>query len=289
MIVGTRRRGVRSAFGVSLVDHVGELAQVGVKSGKQALQSAPPYVAPAALDTGKVWRGEFGAGRQLVLCEPSAGSQDAYRVADFGLSGTYHIVKVALRLLAQNIVGARAGRTAGRRGTGSANSRRSEHPTEAGTVFFSPRAVLSGPPHHDWRTDMTTITIPARIVRYLREALHSQLGVAAEDIGQVSHEGGSARPVLYAEPIERFDRTRALLDLIGWKQESDESPAIVNLAGHRQALLTALQAQVETERNMVSDDPTLKGAEKQIVCARRRVADLEQFLALAGLSLGDSA
>jgi hypothetical protein len=56
---------------------------------------------------------------------------------------------------------------------------------------------------------MTTITIPARIVRYLREALHSQLGMAAEDIGQASHEGGRARPVLYAEPLERFDRTRA--------------------------------------------------------------------------------
>jgi hypothetical protein len=90
----------------------------------------------------------------------------------------------------------------GRRGTGSANSRRSEHPTDVGSVFFSPRAVLSGPPHNHWRTDMTTITIPARIVRYLREALHSQLGMAAEDIGQASHEGGRLRPVLYAEPME---------------------------------------------------------------------------------------
>jgi hypothetical protein len=32
---------------------------------------------------------------------------------------------------------------------------------------------------------------------------------------------------------------------------------------------------------MTRDDPTLKGAEKQIECARRRVADIEQFLALA--------
>ena len=81
---------------------------------------------------------------------------------------------------------------------------------------------------------MTTITIPARIVRYLREALHSQLGMAAEDIGQANHEGGRLRPVLYAEPLERFDRARALLDLIGWKDETDERPAIVNLVGHRQ-------------------------------------------------------
>jgi hypothetical protein len=31
-----------------------------------------------------------------------------------------------------------------------------------------------------------------------------------------------------------------MLDLIGWKDETDERPAIVNLAGHRQALLSAL-------------------------------------------------
>ncbi len=136
---------------------------------------------------------------------------------------------------------------------------------------------------------MTTITIPARIVRYLREGLHTQLGMAAEDIGQANHEGGRLRPILYAEPLERFDRTRALLDVIGWKDENDEGPAIVNLVGHRLALLSALQAQVETERDMTDDDPALKGAEKQIACARRRVADLEQFLALASVSLGDSA
>jgi hypothetical protein len=85
-------------------------------------------------------------------------------------------------------------------------------------------------------------TSPARIVRYLREALHSQLGMAAEDIGQTNHEGGRLRPILYAEPLERFDHARALLDLIGWKDEADERPAIVDLADHRPALLAASQA-----------------------------------------------
>lgn len=58
-------------------------------------------------------------------------------------------------------------------------------------------------------------------------------------------------------------------------------------ASARQSLLTALQAQVETEREMTRDDPTLRGAEKQIACARRRVADIEQFLALAGATLAE--
>lgn len=207
---------------VVLVDHIGELTKVGVERREYALEGAPADVTPATLNAGEVGRGEVGAGSQLVLCEPGARAQDAQRVADFGLSGTCHIVKVAQRSLAQNIVGARAGRTAGRRGTGSANSRRSEHPTDAGTVFFSPRAVLPGPPLNQWRTDMTTITIPARIVRYLREALQSQLGMAAEDISQASHEVGQERPVLYVEPLERLDRSRALLDLIGWKDTADE-------------------------------------------------------------------
>lgn len=129
---------------------------------------------------------------------------------------------------------------------------------------------------------MTTITIPARIVRYLREALHSQLGMAAEDISEASHEVGQERPVLYVEPLERLDRSRALLDLIGWKDTADEGPATINFIGHRQMLLRALEAQLTAEHDMSQEDTTLKGAEKQIACARRRGADIAQFIALAG-------
>jgi hypothetical protein len=39
---------------------------------------------------------------------------------------------------------------------------------------------------------------------------------------------------------------------------------------------------------MTNEDPALKGAEKQIACARCRLVDIEQFLALASVSLGDS-
>jgi hypothetical protein len=38
---------------------------------------------------------------------------------------------------------------------------------------------------------------------------------------------------------------------------------------------------------MTRDDPALSGAEKQIACARRRVTDIEQFLALAGATLAE--
>jgi hypothetical protein len=98
-------------------------------------------------------------------------------------------------------------------------------------------------------------------------------------------EAAGCGPVLYAEPLERFDQTRALLDLIGWKDEPDEGPAIVALADHRPALVAALQAQLQTERNMTNEDPALKGAEKQIACARQRFAEIEQFLASAKTGL----
>lgn len=98
-IMTIRRRGreSRSAFRALLVDHVSELAQVGIERGQQSLERAPADVSPAALDAGDVGRGEVGAGRQLVLCEPGSRTQDAERVADIGLSGTCHIVKVAQR------------------------------------------------------------------------------------------------------------------------------------------------------------------------------------------------
>ena len=97
-----RKRGTefRSAFRVLLVHHIGKLAQVGVKCGQQSLERAPANVAPAALDAREVGGGEFRTGCQFVLCQSSASAQNADRVADVGLSGTYHIVKVAWRPLA---------------------------------------------------------------------------------------------------------------------------------------------------------------------------------------------
>jgi hypothetical protein len=136
---------------------------------------------------------------------------------------------------------------------------------------------------------MTSITIPARIVRVLRESLHSQLGVAAEDVAQANHEGGRERPELYAEPVERFDRTRALLDLMGWKDVEGEGPAIVNFAVHRRTVLAALESQLQVERNAMEDDPKLKGAKEQIACAGRRAREIVLFLSVAGATVSGRA
>jgi hypothetical protein len=49
------------------------------------------------------------------LRESGSRAKDAQCISDIGLSGTYHIVKVMLCWIAQNIVGACTSRTAGRR------------------------------------------------------------------------------------------------------------------------------------------------------------------------------
>lgn len=128
---------------------------------------------------------------------------------------------------------------------------------------------------------MSTTTIPARIVGYARESLCRQLGMAAQDIAQVSEEGDREHPERYADPVERFDRTRVLLDLIGWKDAKGGGPATVSLAWDRQTLLAALDSQLEVERDMMDEDPRLAGAERQIRTARWRACEIEGFLSEA--------
>jgi hypothetical protein len=134
------RRCGSSAFllvlAVGVVDCVLELGQVGVECAEQALEGAPADVAPAALDAGEIGGRDVGARGQLLLCEFGSGAKDAQGSSDIGLSGTYHIVKITLRWITRNIFGARAGRTAGRRGTRSRRLQARREPYPQGTDFF---------------------------------------------------------------------------------------------------------------------------------------------------------
>lgn len=131
---------------------------------------------------------------------------------------------------------------------------------------------------------MTIITVPARIVGYLRDSLHTELAIAAEDIGQVSDEGGRRRPELYAEPINRLDCARALLDLIGWKEASSSGSVAIKTAAHRDTVLAALKGRLEAERYLMTDDPRFDGAARQIRNAKRRAREIEHFLVDAGVT-----
>jgi len=154
-----RRRG-SSAFPrlltVGVVDCVLELGQVGVEGGEQALEGAPADIAPAALDAGEMGSRDVGTRGQLLLCESGSGAKDAQGSSDIGLSGTYHIVKITLRWIAQNIVGARAGTTAGRRGTRSRKLQARQEPYPQGTGFFLVRLSLWSLPSREGGTDVNT-------------------------------------------------------------------------------------------------------------------------------------
>jgi hypothetical protein len=285
-----------------LVDCIGELAQVGIQGGKQPSEGVPAHIESPCLGVRDVSLARACASRDLLLREPGFDAQCAERSSKdepvfVGVGhvggrsivwksqiGTCQVRRVRLVCRQHKIVAPALLEQPGAVAPRVQASRCAGHATNVWIVASSPRADLTAPPTKE-EPKMTTITIPARIVRVLRESLHSQLGMAAEDIGQASHDGGRRCPHLYAEPVERFDRTRALLDLVGWKETEGDGPATINLATHRLAVLMALEGQMWVERNMMEEDPTLEGAAKQIRSARRRAQEIELFLTVAGATL----
>lgn len=112
---------------------VGELVQVGVEGGEEALNGAPLDAPAPSLDAGDVRRVHPNKGGKLLLFKAGPVAQGPEGATEndqicvlgalahdrqLGIPG-----QVTLRCATQNIVGARAGRTAGRRGTESLNSR----------------------------------------------------------------------------------------------------------------------------------------------------------------------
>lgn len=136
---------------------------------------------------------------------------------------------------------------------------------------------------------MKSIVIPPRIIGYARESLCSQLGLAAEDIGEGIHEWGHRHPERYAEPVERFDRIRRLLEFVGWADANPRQPITVTAPRDQMTLIDALMAQLAVERDMMEEDRGLRDAERQIKTARRRAREIEKFLADVRGATADAA
>lgn len=89
------------------------------------------------------------------------------------------------------------------------------------------------------------ITVPAGMLGELRNGLHTVLGDAAQGISQVTDAGGRERhPEWYAEHRERFERTWALLDLIGWSEPKHPSALRLDLQRHGEAMIEALDVRL---------------------------------------------
>jgi hypothetical protein len=116
-----------------LVDRFGELLKVGIERSQESLDGEPLDATSASLDPRDVCGVHLEALGEFLLGDLGCVAQATKRAAEkaqlvvavghthgcLGIPG-----QVAVSSVTQKIVGARAGRTAGRRGTESANSRR---------------------------------------------------------------------------------------------------------------------------------------------------------------------
>jgi hypothetical protein len=128
------------------------------------------------------------------------------------------------------------------------------------------------------------IAISAPIVRLLRCAALSELGAVASLIGQASMELEKEKhPELFEQPVEHLDAYRALLDVIAWGEPPQETEVEIDLDVHRWALVTALEARLEIERDYLRISPRIKHAEMHQQ-AKRNIGEIEVFLAASKLA-----
>jgi hypothetical protein len=101
---------------------------------------------------------------------------------------------------------------------------------------------------------MSTITIPGEVLQFVRDELYNQLGGFGEDIASESRVPGSEIPGDWLRCVARFDRTRALLDRIGWTTREPERDVTIELTMHRRALTDALGDELAYQRRTVEEE-----------------------------------
>ena len=127
-------------------------------------------------------------------------------------------------------------------------------------------------------------TIPAAAVPRLRGALYSQLGKVADELDQIVVMARRAKDD-WSEPVARFDRTRVVLDVIGWNERDPERNVEIDLDRHRRVIVEALRDELDGERYLMSEKG--QGAERQRQNARARALTIEAWAESVGLKLDE--
>jgi hypothetical protein len=96
-------------------------------------------------------------------------------------------------------------------------------------------------------------TVPAAVARPLREGLHTEFGIAAEQIAGLAENIGERPFEVYREPLTRQDEARTLLEQIGGATPNPPAAVPVDLDMHRPMLLRALEEQQRSYRERLSD------------------------------------
>jgi hypothetical protein len=90
------------------------------------------------------------------------------------------------------------------------------------------------------------VTIPARIVDWLRRAAYTEIGTAAQALDTAAFAlDREAHPEWFRGPAEHLRETYALLDAIGWSQTTPPTATPIDPHENCWALMRALVAALE--------------------------------------------
>ncbi len=119
----------------------------------------------------------------------------------------------------------------------------------------------------------------------VRSGLHSAIGDAAEELSRVVEmRNREHHPERYREPLDHLDRTRALLDVIGWGDVAPTAAAWVDLREHRWALTSALELALLTanqdleEADVVDAERAKRGEPSRRDATTTRVLILRDYV-----------
>jgi hypothetical protein len=125
-------------------------------------------------------------------------------------------------------------------------------------------------------------TIPADAVLRLRDALYGYLGEVAEELASITHSQGREHAD-WSEPVARFDRTRALLDVAGWNERDPERDVTIDLDQHREVIGNALRDALATEHHFMAEQGDRAAAQRQR--AYTRALTIETWAENVGLDV----
>ncbi len=127
------------------------------------------------------------------------------------------------------------------------------------------------------------LAIPADVVVRLRGALIHQLRGVAEDFDSANDDPTPEQLREWAVLLARFDRTRALLELVGYAPREPERDVKIDATRHRWALVKALGDDLESERWTIEGNGLSTPQERER--ARSHAEIIEAFAESAGLDL----
>jgi hypothetical protein len=117
------------------------------------------------------------------------------------------------------------------------------------------------------------VVLAGDVVLSLREGLFSELAHFVGDLDQVVVRPAHKRGGAWVEPVARFDRVRAVLDVIGW-ENGPEWDVELDMRRYGRAVRDALATELDSMWHLAQEEDR-----QQSEWARENVGIIERFLA----------